>query len=1292
MDIQMSAHRSLFRARASRRSRLTAALIAAAMLIAAALAFADAPAVADTAPPSGLPATVSADALPTAQMNGVAWAQVTVGNTVYVTGNFTAARPAGVAVGGTGTVTRSNLLAYNITTGVLSTTFVHSLNGQGRAIAASPDGTTLYVGGDFTTVDGATHTRIAEFNLTTNALVTTFTASANAIVRALAATNTGVFVGGEFTSASGTSRSRIASFTKAGALSTWNPGANSNVQSLVISPDGTRVIAGGQFSTLAGATALGMGSVSVASGASQPWAANTIIKDSGSSASIDALTTDGAYIYGAGLFTTVGGNFEGRFSANPTTGAIRWMNNCHGDSYSVYATTTVLYSASHEHDCSDIGDFPQDSNDVFVATHHYVAAESTSPNGGVNRHPIFPGGNGSPNYTDFAGQPVSTQLNWWPTLSQGTFTGQSQAAWSLSGNGNYVSVGGEFPRVNGTAQQGLVRFAISSIAPDTVGPTTASSLTPIVTSTTSGTARVAWQATSDQDNVTLTYSLYRDGGTTAIYTTTNNSTFWDRINLGYTDTGLATGSSHSYRVTARDPFGNTITSGSTSVTVGSTNPTGYGARVRTDGASHYWPLTEASGASAIDRAGYSDLAFAGTPTLGATAGPVSGTTASTFSGGETQPASTGIPLAKRPNGSAGTTGQNDATGSPFTVEAWVKTTSTTGGAILDYGLYRNTTYSAAIDKVLYIDAAGKIHFGVQNNATKQAIVSPNAYNNGTWHLVDATLNGTSATLYVDGASVATGSMTDNIVFPGYWRIGADQLSGWPAAGDNSLVGSIGQAATYPSALAASSIAAHYTLGTGGVAGTNVAPTAAFTSTCTNLACTVNGSGSSDSDGTIASYAWNFGDGGTATGATASHTYTTAGTYTITLTVTDDDGATNSTTRSVTVTAATTPNQAPTAAFTSTCTNLACTVNGSGSTDSDGTIASYAWNFGDNGTATGATASHTYTTAGTYTITLTVTDDDGATNTVTHSVTVTAATTPNQAPTAAFTPSCTNLGCTVNGSASTDSDGTIASYAWNFGDSSTATGATASHTYAAAGTYTITLTVTDDDGATNTVTRSVTVTAGTTTLLASDAFNRTVSGGFGTASPSGGAWTGTNTTTDLSVTPGDGVFTLPVGATTGAYLGSVSTTSTDVFTTFTVDKVSTAGNGIYLYVIPRRVNSTEQYLARVRIVAGSIRLSVSKYDGSSTETTIGSEVTTGTLAAGATLNVRVQATGTSPTTLRARTWAAGTTEPTTWQVSTTDASAAIQAAGAVGLKGYLSSSVTNGPFTTRIGEFTATPVQ
>ncbi|WP_461163447.1 PKD domain-containing protein [Arthrobacter sp. R4-81] len=165
---------------------------------------------------------------------------------------------------------------------------------------------------------------------------------------------------------------------------------------------------------------------------------------------------------------------------------------------------------------------------------------------------------------------------------------------------------------------------------------------------------------------------------------------------------------------------------------------------------------------------------------------------------------------------------------------------------------------------------------------------------------------------------------------------------------------------------------------------NQAPNASFTSTSAGLKLTVDGSGSSDPDGSIASHAWTFGDGGTATGATASRTYAAAGTYTVTLKVTDNTGATHSVSKSVTVTAA---NQPPVASFTAAVSNFTVNVNGSGSTDPDGTVASHAWAFGNGGTATGATASHTYATAGTYTITLTVTDNAGATNSKAQQVTV-----------------------------------------------------------------------------------------------------------------------------------------------------------------------------------------------------------------------------------------------------------------------------------------------------------------
>lgn len=165
---------------------------------------------------------------------------------------------------------------------------------------------------------------------------------------------------------------------------------------------------------------------------------------------------------------------------------------------------------------------------------------------------------------------------------------------------------------------------------------------------------------------------------------------------------------------------------------------------------------------------------------------------------------------------------------------------------------------------------------------------------------------------------------------------------------------------------------------------NVPPVASFTHTELDLTTTVNGAASTDPDGTIVSYAWQFGDGATATGISASHTYATAGTRTVRLTVTDNRGGTGMTTRQVTTTPA---NVGPVAVFTHTENEATVTVDGSGSYDTDGTISAYAWQFGDGGTGTGVTAAHTYAASGTYTVQLTVTDNKGASNSVSHAVTV-----------------------------------------------------------------------------------------------------------------------------------------------------------------------------------------------------------------------------------------------------------------------------------------------------------------
>jgi PKD repeat protein len=284
---------------------------------------------------------------------------------------------------------------------------------------------------------------------------------------------------------------------------------------------------------------------------------------------------------------------------------------------------------------------------------------------------------------------------------------------------------------------------------------------------------------------------------------------------------------------------------------------------------------------------------------------------------------------------------------------------------------------------------------------------------------------------------------------------------------------------------------------------------------------------------------------------------------------------------------------------------------------------------------------------------------------------------------------------VNGSASTDTaPGTITSYAWNWGDSTpvtSGTAATANHTYTTAGTYTISLTVTDNGGATGTTTRSVSV-APASTEFARDAFGRTVpAGGWGSADL-GGAWTASVGGTRLSVTPGTGVMDLPAaGNNTGAYLGDVAQTSADITASVAVSAAPSA-TGTDVYVSGRRVNGVGEYRFRVRFFPnGTVGLVLSRLQTGVAEAFPGGEVVVPglTYTPGTTLNLRVQVFGTGTTTARARVWT-GATEPTTWQISRTDATAALQANGAVGLAAYRPTANTTAT-AIRFSAFTARPV-
>lgn len=491
-------------------------------------------------------------------------------------------------------------------------------------------------------------------------------------------------------------------------------------------------------------------------------------------------------------------------------------------------------------------------------------------------------------------------------------------------------------------------------------------------------------------------------------------------------------------------------------------------------------------------------------------------------------------------------------------------------------------------------------------------------------------------------------------------------SSWAAS--NYLSAALDEAAVYSYALSASQVQAHYA---GSPAAVNTAPQASFTSSCTVGACTFDASATTDPDGTVASYAWDFGDSSPkGTGASPKHTYAASGSYQVKLTVTDNGGATDTLTKTIAVSVPV-PNAGPTASFSSSCDQLTCTLDASGSSDPDGSVASYAWDFGDGANDTGAKTSHTFASAGTYSIKLTVTDDQGAKDTATKSTTVTAPA--NQKPTAAFSFSSSGQKGSFDAGASTDADGSIASYAWTFGDGGTGTGATPTHDYGGTGSFAATLTVTDNSGDTDTVTKRVVV---ADSPLVSDSFSRTASGSWGTAN-TGGAWS--VTPASRFATDGDRgkISIATAGASGTATLNAVSAADVNAVSDVTVDKMGTGG-GSYVSYLARKTSSGNYYLKLRLLPDGVLHLAASRIVGT-TETTIRDVAVSGvSYASGDVLRIRVKVSGNPTTALSAKVWKAGTAEPGSAQLSTTDSTAALQTAGAFGILGYLSSTSTSTP--------------
>lgn len=1145
------------------------ALVAAATLIGTPSSFADS---APTNPADPLtPTTVTADALPTVQIDGVVWSQVVIGDTVYAAGSFSTARPAGAAAG-TQTVERKNILAYDIRTGELITSFAPSFNAQVLSLAASPDGSRLYVGGEFTTLNGQSALRMVALDPVTGQRIANFDPQPSNSVRTIVATDSTVYLGGAFFRLGEAWREQAAALRASdGALLAFRPVVSGgHVDSMAISPDGTKLALGGKFTQVNSTTANanGLAVVSTETGQKYAYPAASHIRNGGDTGSITSIATDSDTFYASGYTFGRATTLEGVVAIKWADLDTRWVEDCHGDTYSVHATGDLVYIAGHPHYCGNIGGFAQEPNWDY----NRAMAFSKTAAGTIDRE--------IHGYTNYEGMPHPQLQTWFPALSVGTYTGQGQGPWSVTGNDDYIVYGGEFLRANYKDQQGLVRFANKEKAPNDRGPLpTGEEFVPALTSTTAGEVRIRWQAAADMDNKTLTYKVIRDGANNSpIHTSQADSTFWARKGMSYVDKDVQPGSTHTYRIFVVDPTGREARSTTESITVADATvaSTAYENVIKADKPKTYWPIGTGDGSTVVDASGSEDLALAGSAS-------VNGSNA--IAGGNGQSLGLG-------NGSA----QNSVRWQrpqEFTTELWFKASSTQRGRLIGYGNGQSGN-STDHDRVTYLNSSGRLSFGVTERGTRRVITSSASYTDNKWHHVVSSLGEDGMRLYVDGQQMALrASTTSALELDGFWRLGTDRVNGWSSAPSSGFAGLVDEVAIYDQQLSAAKIVNHYRAGLGEAV--NVSPAASFSHTVDGQDVSVDAIDSTDPDGTIASYAWDFGDGHSGEGVTANHSYEEPGTYQVKLKVTDDAGASDTAAKSVTILPPPEPNQAPTAEFE-------------------------------------------------------ITEVEG-------------------------------LKVTVNAAQSADPDGDDLNYRWAFGNGSDWVDGseTETFTYTEADDYTITLEVSDPEGLTDTHTQTVSVSI-PMGPVALDAFNRAVTGNWGAADV-GGTWTRTGGAATASVAGGVGQL---IGANAGSgpavHLPRTDTSNTVASVQVQLDKQPT-GNGTYVSFSPRYLNNSNQYYLKSQFTAsGGIQIQLVRAVGG-TEAILATQFQSGFgYQAGEQVNLKLSVTGKNPTQLAAKIWAANDGEPEDWQLNASDSISELQVEGGVGLRLYLSGSTTNAPVT------------
>jgi chitodextrinase len=390
--------------------------------------------------------------------NGPVHAVKIVGDRVYVGGEFTQVR----GPGGTPVVARSNLFAIDRNTGALIPGFVADTNGMVRAIES--DGNTVYVGGSFTTINGAAQRFVVALDPVTGAR-RPFNPNPQSGVYGLALRGNSLYLGGVFNAIGGVPRSRLAMVDKTtGALdNTFNPNPDGAVRTFAFSPDGSRIYVGGDYANIAGVAQQWLAALNPVTGAYVPVVFQNFM---GPVLDLD-VDPDGTRVY-AGLSGTPGaGNRVDAWNAN--NGVRLWRNESDGDVQAIEYVQGEVYFGFHE----GYGGNP---------LRHLLAVDSATG---------------------------TTDPNFQPNLN--SFWG----VWSIDESGGTIAVGGEFSTFDGVAVQGIALLP-SLYANDHTPPTTPGNL--VSPGHTSTTATLTWDPSTD-DSQLSGYQVFRDGNQVGFSTT-----------------------------------------------------------------------------------------------------------------------------------------------------------------------------------------------------------------------------------------------------------------------------------------------------------------------------------------------------------------------------------------------------------------------------------------------------------------------------------------------------------------------------------------------------------------------------------------------------------------------------------------------------------------------------------------------------------------------------------------------------------------------------------------------------